>query len=156
MIPKTKAQLAKRRSNMTSTVALSVNTQSIRIPIRVSDGGITIIVTSIRELIPPIDVAAGLSEALRSLQPIAMADPHMPISNNGYWYRNRVSNIWIHVQPAFYNSYTWEQLKWTLAGLLYWMKGDHCRELAFEVNTDARGYVAFGSVGHDVLPANTS
>ena len=126
----------------------------LRIPVPIQGTPLTLVITSLHTIIPTLEVSAGLTNALRKIQTFLTDCAHTPIPNIGYWYRDNVSCLWIIVVTSSYQVITWEQLSWTIAGLLQWMKGDHCRELAFEIEGEGEKHLGFGNIGYD--PPRTS
>lgn len=123
------------------------------IPYAIPGTPVTLVITSLGDPIPSLEVGAGLTNALRRISSSAISRAHMPIPGNRYWYRDNISHLCFHVLSR--NSrqvITWQQLSWTVAGLSQWMQGDHCRELSFVINVDGEGTIGFGSVGHGPLP----
>lgn len=117
---------------------------------------ITLVITSFGHLIPPLELGAGLTNALSKIGRSVATDTNVAIPENRYWYRDNVSRLWFVVLSMSSRHFiTWQQLSWTLAGLLQWMKGDHCRELSFEIKNKGEGMIGFGSLGHDPLPAGS-
>lgn len=126
-----------------------------RIAIKIPGTPITLTVTSLGDPIPSFAVEAGLTNALREIQPTVKTRATMPIPNHQFWYRDRVSHLWFLLMASSGKTVTWEQLSWTMAGLLHWMENGHCQELAYEVEIDGKGHAGFGNVGYDALTTST-
>lgn len=139
----------KRTAN--STTVLS---NYIRYPI--PNTPVTLIITSLGTPIPSFELGVGLTNALRRIRSSAKGQAHDPIPENDYWYRDMISRLWFNVLSIARHVITWQQLNWAVAGLLQWMKNDHCRELAFEFEVNDEGIIGFGSVGYDPLPQSSS
>ena len=119
------------------------------IPIPLSGKPLILIVTSLGSPIPEFEVGAALTSALRQIQPAVKEHAQAPTTNDHYWYRDQVSNLWFITIASSYKVITWEQLSWTMAGLLRWMQGDNSREISFELEMNGEGYIGSGNLGYD-------
>ena len=144
------------RTSSPTVAELNTTAFNTHIPIPLPGTPLTLIVTSLGIPIPNVDVGAGLSSALRQIRPNVRDHAQAMVDNDQYWYRNKVSHLWLIIMASPHKVITWEYVNWTMAGLLLWMKGDHSREISFELEIDGRGYIGSGSVGYDPLRISQS
>ena len=128
----------------------------VRTPILIPGTPVTLIVTSLGEPVPAIELGAGLTTALSKIQPSVKDNGDVPIPDHQFWYRDKVTHIWFLLIVTPPKAVTWQQLSWILAAFLHWMKNDRCRELSYEIEVDGQGYVGFGNLGHDPVPPRIS
>ncbi len=118
--------MTEKRTPNTMVASPNVTFPIGRTPISIPGTPITIFISSLGNLIPSFEVGAALANALRTIQPSVRGHADMQIPNQTFWFRDRISNIWFLLMSSSGRIITWEQLSWTMAGLLTWMKGDHC------------------------------
>ncbi len=144
-------KVEKRIANKT-LASINLNVHSTCIPYPIPGTPVTLVITYRGEPIPSFEVGAGLTNALRRIGNSVASRADMPIPGNRFWYRDNVSHLWFNVfSRSSMQIITWQQLSWTISGLLEWMKGDDCRELLFEMDIAGEGMIGFGSLGHDPL-----
>lgn len=135
-----------RNPTMVSPNATVLHTS---MPIHVPGTTVMLVITNLGDPVPPFEVGAGLTNALRTIQASLKDHGETPIEDHQFWYRDSMSHLWLYLTASNSKVITWRELSWTMVGLLHWMKGDHCRELNFEIDIDGEGYVGFGSLGYD-------
>ena len=146
-------ELEKRIENTTKERANS-SILYTDIPIVIHGTPLTIVVTSKGSPIPSILVGASLSGALRLIANDAKENPHVPIFQNQFWYRQGISDVWISIRgSSARHIMMWQQLSWIMSALLQWMEDGNSYEIMFHVQHEIDGQVAFGSIGHDPLPS---
>lgn len=152
--PDASSQSQKRASQPPSSAVVNTTTAlSARIRYSVPNSPVILTFTSLGEdLLPSWDVEAGLTNALRKISYSVTSVSQIPILGNRYWYRDNVSNLWISIRSRDRYTISWQELNWTLTGLLHSMKDDICRELVFDIEMVGRGKIASGRVGHDPSP----
>lgn len=153
--PSLPVEIEKRLQNVT-LASPHVAILSSSIPYPIPGTPVTLIITSLGDPIPSLELGAGLTTALRRISPSVANRAQTGIPDNKYWYRDDISHLWFHVLSwSSRQIITWQQLSRTMAGLLQWMRDDRCRELSFEIKVEGQGMIGFGSLGHDPIPSRT-
>ena len=111
--------------------------------------------------IPPVDLTATLTSALRIIEPHVVAEGHQAIAGNRWTYGDMVTRIAFTLFICPERTLLWQELSWILIGIIHWMTAEgssNCRNLAFDFEIENQeGVVGYGIVLHDPsLVANGS